>query len=64
MHAVTEDEKMTDEELKALLITCDNKGKDSKTIALDLLLGRSYHKGYQACNELAYKDTHKHHLLQ
>ena len=41
-------DKMTDEELKANLVTCDYRGKEAKGIILEELLGRECGKAFEA----------------
>ena len=39
-------QSLSDQELVALLITCDGKGKEEKLAALEELLERKYSNGY------------------
>jgi len=40
-------DKMTDEELRANLVTCDFRGEEVKAVVLDELLGRVREAGYE-----------------
>lgn len=49
-------EKLSDEELKKNLITCDYRGKEVKEFALNALLAREFEKGrnYQSDLDAEY----------
>ncbi len=39
-------EQLTDDQLKAILLTCDGQGKSAKEEALNELLSRRFDEGY------------------
>jgi hypothetical protein len=51
-------EQLTDDQLKAILLTCDGQGKSAKEEALNELLSRRFDEGY-GCGSNVQDETRR-----